>query len=1738
MKKSYFWGLLLAIMALIPAQNAFADYCTYSGTITRKDSYTTDFTITDGVNSKAVTNIQQNVGSNWFPRYNVYIDKTSEVFETSNGATLHFSSFNYSRNWAMYAYVYIDYNKDEVFDINGGELVAKTPGGTCKATDIPSWTIPADLETGTYRMRVKVEWDNTDPCGGVSLVNDGGTMCDMSINVVRGVPERTISVNVTPDGAGTVTGAGTAAGNITLTATPNSGYKFVNWTLNGEEVGTDVVFTDATEGNKTYVANFAIDPTLSRTDWSIYTVSSAYQGLDAGKYVKGEQAIDNDPSTYWHTDWDNSANLTVPQWIVFDLGSVQKFTSFSYAARTAEARGANGAIKTYKLYISETAPSLDDLTGSMTEVTSGEFIYPNATHMIDLDSEYSGQYVMLYATSTYGSTEPQDNQFANCAEFYLYYEPTAPMQERTITVVSEDENKGTVTGGGTGSEPIVISATANPGYRFLNWTVEGSVVSGTANYTDNTEGDKTYTANFVKVYNVTATATNGTVQVSGQNSEGTFDEGSNVTIEAVAANGYVFKNWVIDGGASGDTNPMTFPVTEDYEIEAVFEKTYFTDFGTSTRTYGDRYLTSIAFSDGVSANETITVNQPSTNGAQIYFDKTENAITLLSGTEITPTIAWTGYKMHGYLFVDWNNDKTFGNDLGANGVPNDGSELIAYTYYQGFDHTGVSVDTESDPAPQKMKPFTISSSIDAGEYRARFTIMWDNVNADATSDKANGMAVVDFTLRVTQPVPPTVYAVSVATADEAMGTAEVSATEVEEGTEVTFTATAAEGYQFVNWTSGEEVVSTENPYTVAVTAEMALTANFELIPVTKYTVTVNAGVGGTAEASATEVEEGQTVTLTATAEDGYAFANWTLSESVYYIQNYNTQKYLGYNTVNLAAVDGQTSDVTFTPSTMSEGDFTIFLTNATYNQEETPKQNSYMHCGSNGRFSGNSVNTSASQQIAIFKVEDPAAETIAATKVSEITSGATYMFVGLKSGVYYALTDELYEPNHATDQRMVGAVVTITDGTLTYTGDANVLWTIVNKSVVSTENPYTVTVTSNIDMTANFVEVPVVKYAVSAEANPVEAGSVTISATEVEENETVDLTATANEGYEFVNWTVAGTEVSTEASFTATVTAETAYVANFVAKEFKVTYKVDGEEYTTETYKFGETITPIAEPTKEGYTFSGWSTIPATMPAEDVEVTGTFTVNSYEIVYIVDGEEYTTETYEFGATITPIAEPTKEGYTFSGWSTIPATMPAEDVTVTGTFTEIIKEDVEVTDGNREENANAAYANVTVANEKVWDIKANTISADKVSVLVSATGAAPQIKIEDGGQVTAVLEVNRVVKKGEWAMMALPFAVDLANVTVDGVAAQSNVNIKVMVYDAAKRANESIELWTKSGWVDLQGTSIAANQGFAVAVNAQNGDEQTVTFASAPQTYDGTDKEVALDRHASTVNGGADADWNFFGNPTLANAEKGAGYALYIYNAEDDSYDEYASSDVIACQPYAAMFVQSADDFNTLGFSNGTAGILNDANGVFGEMQFSLNGDDEARIVLSDEASEEYVRNEDALYFAAPNANLAQLYIVKGNIKMAVSEQPELSESIALGYKAAKAGEQTLTLTSLPDNASVVLKDNVTGDEVALTVGDSYTFESAAGTFNNRFVVTTTDLTGIAQATTDGDIKVIVKGDEISVYGAEAGVEVVAYTTNGMVVASAVAAEGVTTLATSANGVIIVKVANAAVKVVK
>lgn len=125
---------------------------------------------------------------------------------------------------------------------------------------------------------------------------------------------------------------------------------------------------------------------------------------------------------------------------------------------------------------------------------------------------------------------------------------------------------------------------------------------------------------------------------------------------------------------------------------------------------------------------------------------------------------------------------------------------------------------------------------------------------------------------------------------------------------------------------------------------------------------------------------------------------------------------------------------------------------------------------------------------------------------------------------------------------------------------------------------------------------------------------------------------------------------------------------SFVVNSYKFTYMVDGEVYQTDSVVYGKSITPLGIPSKEGHTFSGWSSIPSTMPAKDVVVTGSFTINTYRFRYMLNGEVYKTDSLDYGTPITPEEEPVKEGYTFSGWSEIPSTMPAHDVNVTGTLT--------------------------------------------------------------------------------------------------------------------------------------------------------------------------------------------------------------------------------------------------------------------------------------------------------------------------------------------------------------------------------------------------------------------------------------------------------------------------------------
>ena len=153
-------------------------------------------------------------------------------------------------------------------------------------------------------------------------------------------------------------------------------------------------------------------------------------------------------------------------------------------------------------------------------------------------------------------------------------------------------------------------------------------------------------------------------------------------------------------------------------------------------------------------------------------------------------------------------------------------------------------------------------------------------------------------------------------------------------------------------------------------------------------------------------------------------------------------------------------------------------------------------------------------------------------------------------------------------------------------------------------------------------------------------------------------------GYTFAGWYLDG-EVY---DFDTPVTTDLTLTAHWTANQYTITFDTaGGSEIAPITQDYGTPITAPADPTRNGYTFVGWSpALPAAMPAENMTVTAQWTVNQYTITFdTAGGSAIAPITQDYGTPITAPADPTRNGYTFVGWSpALPAAMPAENMTVT------------------------------------------------------------------------------------------------------------------------------------------------------------------------------------------------------------------------------------------------------------------------------------------------------------------------------------------------------------------------------------------------------------------------------------------------------------------------------------------
>ena len=149
-----------------------------------------------------------------------------------------------------------------------------------------------------------------------------------------------------------------------------------------------------------------------------------------------------------------------------------------------------------------------------------------------------------------------------------------------------------------------------------------------------------------------------------------------------------------------------------------------------------------------------------------------------------------------------------------------------------------------------------------------------------------------------------------------------------------------------------------------------------------------------------------------------------------------------------------------------------------------------------------------------------------------------------------------------------------------------------NGTQVSTNASYTFTVTEDADYVANF-ETEI--YFITATANPTTGGNVT-GAGSFSHGQSCTLTATAKNGYIFLNWTESGSVVSTSPSYTFTVTEDADYVANFETEPvsiFEITAKTEPDDDAGHIegvgfYNHGEICTLTAT-AYSGYFFEHWT---------------------------------------------------------------------------------------------------------------------------------------------------------------------------------------------------------------------------------------------------------------------------------------------------------------------------------------------------------------------------------------------------------------------------------------------------------------------------------------------------------------------------------------------------------------------
>lgn len=140
-----------------------------------------------------------------------------------------------------------------------------------------------------------------------------------------------------------------------------------------------------------------------------------------------------------------------------------------------------------------------------------------------------------------------------------------------------------------------------------------------------------------------------------------------------------------------------------------------------------------------------------------YFDRTETIFEVKAGDIVTPDIVINGEWMHGYVYVDWNDNKQFEVNLEGTGpyTTGEGNELMCWSHYNhaSDDNAGWNSDGQPENSGNVLTPgsFRVPKGLPVGStYRMRYKVQWNNIDPSGPGSKfiSDGGSIIDVTLRI------------------------------------------------------------------------------------------------------------------------------------------------------------------------------------------------------------------------------------------------------------------------------------------------------------------------------------------------------------------------------------------------------------------------------------------------------------------------------------------------------------------------------------------------------------------------------------------------------------------------------------------------------------------------------------------------------------------------------------------------------------------------------------------------------------------------------------------------------------------------------------------------------------------------------------------------------------------------------------------------------------------------------